>query len=117
MSGLTSTRLSVAASLMPSNSRLPSPRAIGNIISRYSSTSPRSVSPRTRLALPATRMSPPSCSLSAVTSWARSPLRIVELFQSACVSVWDTTYLGMLFILSAKPTSSVRPGHAWAKPS
>ena len=52
-----------------------------------------------------------------MTSVARSPLSTVELFQSACVRVLETTYLGIAFILSAKPTSSVMPGHALAKPS
>ncbi len=39
------------------------------------------------------------------------------LAHSGLVSVDETTYLGIVFILSAKPTSSVIDGHAAAKPS
>jgi hypothetical protein len=39
------------------------------------------------------------------------------LFHAGSESVVDTTYFGMPLNLSAKPTSSVRSGHASAKPS
>ena len=41
----------------------------------------------------------------------------VELFHSAFSSVAETTYFGIEFIRSAKPTSSVTDGHAAANPS
>src|SRR6185295_6058226 len=62
-------------------------------------------------------MSPSCRSLSFATSAATSPVRTVELFHSGSVRVEETTYLGMLLNLSAKPTSSVLDGHAAAKPS
>src|SRR4051794_28390644 len=40
-----------------------------------------------------------------------------ELFHAGSDSVDDTTYLGMLLNLSAKPPSPARSGHAAAKPS
>jgi hypothetical protein len=40
----------------------------------------------------------------------------LQLFQSAVSNVVETTYLGMLFILSANPMSSFMDGHAAAKP-
>ena len=40
-----------------------------------------------------------------------------ELFQPASARVEETTYFGMPFILSAKPTGSVMDGQALAKPS
>ena len=58
----------------------------------------------------------PSCScFSFAISSARSPRSTVELFQSAFVSVEETTYLGMLLNLSANSPS--RDGQASAKPS
>ena len=42
---------------------------------------------------------------------------IAELFQSAVSIVLDTTYLGIELNLSANPASSLRDGHAAAKPS
>jgi len=51
------------------------------------------------------RMSPPGCSFSLEIYSAMLPLMSVELFHSAFLSVVETTYLGRLFILSAKPPS------------
>ena len=48
---------------------------------------------------------------------SRLPVSTVELFQAGSFSVDDTTYLGIELNLSANPNSSVRPGHAAAKPS
>src|SRR5215211_597902 len=64
-------------------------------------------------------MSPPTSSFGFRTSPATSPRITVELFQSASSSpsVVETTYLGMEFILSANPASSVIDGQALAKPS
>ena len=63
------------------------------------------------------RITPSMSSFSFLTSSTMSPLRIVEFFQSAVVSVFETTYFGIEFILSANPTSSVYDGQAAAKPS
>jgi hypothetical protein len=41
---------------------------------------------------------------------------IIGAFQMAVASVRDTTYVGMRFILSAKPSWSVMDGQAAAKP-
>ena len=48
---------------------------------------------------------------------AGSPPRMVELFQSAVVSVDDTTYLGMLFIFSPNAPVPSIVGQAAANPS
>ena len=52
--------------------------------------------------------------MSAATSLTTSPLITVELFHVASSSrrVVDTTYLGMAFIWSAKPTGSSMVGQA-----
>src|SRR6266513_6147584 len=42
---------------------------------------------------------------------------MVEFCHSACVSVVETTYLGILFMRSPKSPVSVMVGHAFAKPS
>ena len=39
------------------------------------------------------------------------------LFHAGSVSVVETTYFGIEFILSAKPASSFMSGHAFANPS
>src|SRR5438132_7006159 len=97
--------------------RLPLPSTIGYTINRSSSTRSCSSNVCTSRALPATRMTPSTCSFNLPTSSATSPLSTVELFHSAFSKVDETTYLGMLFIFSAKPTSSATEGQASAKPS
>ena len=47
-------------------------------------------------------MSPASSCFSFETSLTTSPLRTVELLHSGSCRVEDTTYLGMLFSLSAQ---------------
>jgi hypothetical protein len=59
-------------------------------------------------------MGSPGCSFSFETSSTTFPSLNVELFHSASSRVVATTNLGMLFILSAKPTSSVSDGQASA---
>src|SRR5260370_20313153 len=61
-------------------------------------------------------MSPFSRCFSFLTSSTTLPLRIVELFQSAFFSVWETTYLGMLLNLPENG-SPLSLGQACAKPS
>ena len=72
-----------------------------------------------QLALPATRRSPSRRSLRSDSSRTTSPRITVEFSQVASSSsmVVDTTYLGIPFMRSAKPTSSCMFGQAWAKPS
>ena len=65
--------------------------------------------------LPATRIGPPSPSLSFVTSSATSPSSTVVFSHSGSFSVEETTNLGIEFILSAN--SPPRSGHAVEKPS
>src|SRR3954451_6675100 len=63
-------------------------------------------------------MSPPSCSFSFRTAPGTSAPSRCELFHSSgSDSVVEATYFGIELNLSAKPASSVRPGHAAAKPS
>src|SRR5881296_3493625 len=61
-------------------------------------------------------MSLPGCCFSFETSAARSPLTRCELFHSSFFKVLEATYLGMPLNRSAKPSGSLRLGHA-AKPS
>jgi hypothetical protein len=65
--------------------------------------------------LAATTMSPASCCFSVETSVTASPLSTVVLFQAGSWRVEDTTYLGLVFILSAN--SPVRAGHRAARNS
>ncbi len=68
------------------------------------------------MALPATRIGPPSCCFSFPTSSATSPWIRVELFHSSgSSSVEETTYFGIELILSANGPS--RSGQAAAKDS
>ena len=69
----------------------------------------------TGVRLPATRMSWPGSCFSFATSPATLPLITVELLHEASLSVLETTNFAMLFILSAKPVSSVLEGQASAK--
>ena len=115
---LTLSSTMVGGSETSPKSRLPVPSTIGKIMSRTSSTNPvlqRATAPASRCPRPADR--PAAALFSAVTSRITSPLITVELFQVASSSckVVDTTYLGMAFIRSAKPTESCMVGHAWAK--
>src|SRR5437867_5733169 len=67
--------------------------------------------------LPFTRSSPPSCFFNFDTDSAASPVMTVVLFHVGFVSLLETTYFGIEFILVANPWSSVRLGQAAAKPS
>src|SRR5713226_3620731 len=97
-------------------SRLPLPSTTGKTIRCSSSTRSFAISVCTSWALPLTMMLPPNPCLSFETSFTTSPLRIVELFQSAFLRVEDTTYLGMLLNLSENG-SPLLDGQAAAKPS
>ena len=62
-------------------------------------------------------MSPPSSPLIRSISAFRSGPSTSELLQVGSVSVEETTYFFIEFILSAKPASSCMSGQALAKPS
>jgi hypothetical protein len=68
-------------------------------------------------ALPESKKSLPGSFLSVRTFSATSPVSSCEPEQSQRSNVEATTYLGMLFILSANPAPSVIDGQAGAKPS
>ena len=70
---------------------------------------------RTIRVLAGMTMSPSSSAFSFETSSSTSPVTTVELFQSGCSRVEDTTYLGMLFNLSA--SAPVRDGQRAANHS
>jgi hypothetical protein len=68
--------------------------------------------------LPLVMMSPPEPAFSARTASTGSPVSNVELFQPTADNVDESTYLRTLFMNAAPSSSStVRPGHASAKPS
>src|SRR6266567_7028146 len=68
------------------------------------------------VALPESRRSWPGSSLSRRTSSTRLPLIGVDPGHSTLSSVEETTYLGIVFILTPKSPVSVIKGHAAANP-
>src|SRR2546421_5046617 len=99
------------------NSRLPFPSTTGCNMNRYRSITFSCISVLKSCALPESRRSLPGSSLNLRTSAARSPWTSLEPGHSTLSSVEETTYLGMLFIFSANPASSVMDGQAAANPS
>src|SRR2546426_3453366 len=71
---------------------------------------------RIKVGLPWITMSFPGSCFSFATPAATSPLIRCELFHSRFFNVLEATYFGILLNLSANPSSSLRLGHAAAKP-
>ena len=115
--GLASTSRKACLSLPTEKRGFPLPKTTGYTISLYSSTRLYCIKVFTSCALPATRIFPPGMAFNFVTSLTILLLSSVELVQPACSRVVETTYLGMLFMRSAKPISSENVGQAAAKPS
>src|SRR5215813_2975152 len=92
--------------VVSSKRRMPRPTRTGKIQRERSSSSPSRSSHRTSVGLPGTWMFLPGCSLSFVSSSARSPVTRRELAHLRGVArVEDTTYLGAWFRKSAIVTS------------
>src|SRR5829696_2190734 len=102
-------------SLSSAKRRSPSPSTTGKNFSRSSSTRSCSSSVRRSWKLATTTISPFSSCFSFETSSTASLFSTVELFQSGSSRVEDTTYLAMLFSLSAN--SPLRDGHRAANHS
>ena len=92
-----STRSSAMSGPVSGNSRVPWPTTTGTMRRFISSTRSFSSSQRVRAPLPCTCSSPPGWAFSSPMAAARSPERTVVSAHCGSLSVFDATYLGLVF--------------------